>query len=78
MSNSQTAKHSAGGKAQKRTANAFQAVFVETYRSRWSELYSALARPTEHLALHNSFASGKDLEDAHWQAAILLGPIKAM
>ena len=78
MSSAQTAKQSPGRKHQKRSANDFQAVFADTYSSRWSELYSALARPTEHVALQNSFASGQDLENDDWQTAISMGPIKAM
>ena len=77
MANAQDAKRSAGRKPQKLPASDLPSVFADVYGSRWSELYQALAHPTEHVALQNAFASGADLANADWKGDIAVGSKKA-
>lgn len=77
MANARDARHSGVQKAHKTSTGDLHSVFADVYGSRWSELYQALARPTEHVALQNAFASEADLANADWKIDIAVGPAKA-
>lgn len=77
MANAQDARRSGGRKAHKPPTGDLHSVFAGVYGSRWSELCQALARPTEHVALHNAFASAADFANADWKGDIAVGPTKA-
>ena len=77
MANARDGRHSGGRKAHKPPTGDLHSVFADVYGSRWSELFHALAHPTEHVALQNAFASGADSANADWKGDIAVGPTKA-
>ena len=77
MANARDARRSGSRKTHKPPTGDLHSIFADVYGSRWGELYQALARPTEHVALQNAFASGADLANADWKRDIAVGPTKA-